>query len=375
MRLLAGLSLAVVFLVVVSLPFNSSAPAVEAADTRVELVAVRGDVDGAARLVASLGGRVEMTSRGRVQAMVPASAFEALEASRDLVTISRPGLFEPLQLVSATSLIGSDTWNAAGFTGHGVKVAILDAGFAGYETRLGSTLPAEVTVRSFRRDGDIGAGTEHGRRAASVVHSVAPGAELYLVNFSTVTEFSAAVDYLIAEDVDVVSFSLGYIHNGPGDGTGPVNDVVSRGVGAGQAWAVASGNWAQQHWMGTFADRDGDTIHEFANGVEANSHQFSAGDLITVSVRWDELWGAACSDYDLELFGPSGALVRASRSIQNCDDDPVESLQVLATQTGAYALRIIEAAVKKAGYKWGEQIFVALDPATSELWNEAAMLG
>ena len=36
------------------------------------------------------------------------------------------------------------------------------------------------------------------------------------------------------------------------------------------------------------------------------------------------------------------------------------------------ALKIIEKAVKKAGYKWGEQIFVALDPATSELWNEAA---
>jgi enolase len=35
------------------------------------------------------------------------------------------------------------------------------------------------------------------------------------------------------------------------------------------------------------------------------------------------------------------------------------------------ALKIIEKAVKKAGYKWGEQIFVALDPATSELWNEA----
>ncbi len=35
------------------------------------------------------------------------------------------------------------------------------------------------------------------------------------------------------------------------------------------------------------------------------------------------------------------------------------------------ALRIIEEAVEKAGYSWGEQIFVALDPATSELWNEA----
>ncbi|MCC6580345.1 MAG: phosphopyruvate hydratase [Phycisphaeraceae bacterium] len=39
------------------------------------------------------------------------------------------------------------------------------------------------------------------------------------------------------------------------------------------------------------------------------------------------------------------------------------------------ALKIIEEAVGKAGYKWGEQIFVALDPATSELWNEAAEKG
>ena len=39
------------------------------------------------------------------------------------------------------------------------------------------------------------------------------------------------------------------------------------------------------------------------------------------------------------------------------------------------ALSIIEEAVDKSGYTWGEQIFVALDPATSELWNEAEKLG
>ena len=39
------------------------------------------------------------------------------------------------------------------------------------------------------------------------------------------------------------------------------------------------------------------------------------------------------------------------------------------------ALKVIEEAVDKAGYKWGEQIFVALDPATSELWNEAEKAG
>ena len=39
------------------------------------------------------------------------------------------------------------------------------------------------------------------------------------------------------------------------------------------------------------------------------------------------------------------------------------------------ALEIIEQAVDKAGYAWGDQIFVALDPATSELWNEARKQG
>ncbi len=38
-------------------------------------------------------------------------------------------------------------------------------------------------------------------------------------------------------------------------------------------------------------------------------------------------------------------------------------------------LQLMEEATKKAGYKWGSQIFVALDPAVSELWNEAAAKG
>ncbi|MEN1705974.1 MAG: phosphopyruvate hydratase [Planctomycetota bacterium] len=39
------------------------------------------------------------------------------------------------------------------------------------------------------------------------------------------------------------------------------------------------------------------------------------------------------------------------------------------------ALKVMEEATGKAGYKWGEQIFVALDPAASECWNEAAKDG
>ncbi|MBL8964420.1 MAG: phosphopyruvate hydratase [Phycisphaeraceae bacterium] len=39
------------------------------------------------------------------------------------------------------------------------------------------------------------------------------------------------------------------------------------------------------------------------------------------------------------------------------------------------ALTLLEEATARAGYAWGEQIFVALDPATSECWNEAQKAG
>lgn len=308
---------------------------------RIE-VRPRTSMAAARAAVIRAGGRIEVEAGGRLQAMAPAGARAALEASGD-VEILAGDLFVPLQvgppLSPAAQSMGVDRWRAAGFTGHRVKVAVLDTGFEGYQEALGTALPRQVVVRSFRADERLG-GSDHGRRAAEVVASIAPNATLYLVNFSTVTELNAAVDYLVQERVDVVSFSLGYVHNGFGDGTGAVNEAVRRGTAAGQAWAVASGNWAQQHWAGAYLDGDRDALHEFAPGRQANAHTFVQGDLITVSLRWDEPPGKACSDYDLELRGPDGSLVRASRDIQSCQQDPLESIQVLATQTGTYSVRI-----------------------------------
>ena len=266
----------------------------------------------------------------------------------DAVSFERGPLFLPLQIQADIESIGADRWQDAGFTGYGRSIAVIDAGFAGYLDQLGAGLPAAVTARSFRTNGDIEAGTDHGLRAAKLVHGVAPNAALYLVNFGTTAELSAAVDYLIAQQVDVVSFSLGFIHNGPGDGTGEVDAIVSRAVDAGMAWSVASGNWAEQHWGGSFRDEDGDSVHEFTPGESLNGREFLAGDLVTASLRWTDAWGAACDDYDLELFGPDGSLVGASRDIQNCDDDPVESVQVLATKSGRYSVRVIEASSEAA---------------------------
>ena len=273
---------------------------------------------------------------------VPTMAVVPIEAARGPANGAEPADDPQDAERTPLELIGADVWHAAGFTGHNVRVAVLDTGFAGYEAARGDTLPDAVTTRSFRFDGDIEAATDHGRRAAEIVYQVAPGVELYLVNFATLAELSEALDYLIAEQIDVVSFSVGFIHNGPGDGTGEINSIVDRATEAGIVWAVAAGNWAEQHWGGFFRDVDGDSVHEFPAGQRV-SHEFDAGDLITVSLRWDDEFGASCSDYDIELFGPAGALLAASRVIQDCQGDPVESIRVLATQNGAHSLRVVKA--------------------------------
>ena len=308
---------------------------------RIELT-VLGEPAEVRAYLDALGARIELESGGRVQALVPAARIDELRSSA-LLRVEAPARFVPLQVSTASSIIGVTRWGSAGFTGRGTRVAIIDTGFDGYESALPSLPGAAVTARSFRADGRLAAGTDHGTRAAEIVRELAPGAELLLLNFATVTELSAAVDYAIEMETDIISFSVGFVHNGPGDGTGAVNALVGRASEAGVLWVVAAGNWAEQHWTGTFTDVDGDSLHEFEPGSETNGREYQAGDLITVSLRWDDVWGAACSDYDIELFGPSGALVRASRGVQSCDADPVEGLQVLATQTGRYSVRVVQA--------------------------------
>lgn len=319
------------------------APLAPTALVRVEVTAVR-SVDDAAALIRELAGTIELASGGRVQALVPADRVAALRGATHRVRLERPQAAIPLQApVTALSRVGADRWHTAGFTGHGVRVAVIDSGFRGQAVARGSSLPRTVTTRSFRADRNIEAGTDHGLRAAQIVHRVAPGATLYLINFSTVTELSAAVDFAIEQQIDVISFSLGFIHNGPGDGKGPVAEIAARATNAGIVFVAASGNWAQQHWSGVFRDTNGDSVHEFTANARDNGHFFSTGDLIIASLRWVDTWGAACADYDIELFGPEGALVRASRDTQSCSGDPVESLQVLATKSGRYSVRIVQA--------------------------------
>jgi hypothetical protein len=144
----------------------------------------RGSSSGAANAARGSGGRVEREAEGLVQISVPIAALEGLARSPAVRFIRPPMRAVPMAITGeGVPLINAEDWHAQGLTGAGVKVAVLDLGFTGYGSLLGTELPASVTTMSFRQDEDLNGGTEHGAAVAEIVHEVAPDADLYLVDW------------------------------------------------------------------------------------------------------------------------------------------------------------------------------------------------
>ncbi|MHB1325845.1 MAG: S8 family serine peptidase [Thermoleophilia bacterium] len=296
-------------------------------------------------LVTAAGGRTETSYGNMVQALIPVESLEKIAASPGISYVRPPARPELLTTTSeGVSVIGATPWQSSGIKGSGVKVAILDAGFAGYNTRVAAgELPTGVTVKSFRADGDITGGAEkHGTACAEIVYDVAPGAQLYLVNFQTEVELGNAIDYLIAQGVTVVSASWVFSGSFRGDGQGTIDDMVNNARTAGILWAAAAGNQAQMHWSNYFNDTDGNGWHNYTSADEGNTIVAQEGQNIDVYLTWDR-WPTTDQDYDVYLYRSSdNVLVASSASTQNGTQAPSESFRytVPAGQGGNYWIGI-----------------------------------
>jgi len=182
---------------------------------------------------------------GFLGAIVVAVAFGAAPANAGVLS---QGVFR----------LGADALWSTGLSGDGQTVAIVDEGFGGLDTSIaaGELPPRDrLTVRSFdARNGLDGRNrldlpTEHGTRMAEIVHDVAPGARLVLVNYNSVQEFAAAADWVAAQGIPVVSHSNSFL-DGPFDGTGTAAQAVDRAAARGVLWVNSAGNFAQRHWTG-----------------------------------------------------------------------------------------------------------------------------
>jgi subtilisin family serine protease len=269
----------------------------------------------------------------------PEELFQGISGLEHIVRIRLPVIsLQDVGKVETESVhvIGADVWQAAGITGKGIKVGVLDRGFDSYRSLLGGDLPANVTVKSFIAGLEADqAGTVHGSAVAEIIHDIAPDAELFFAAYDTDVEQRQAIDWLISQGVRIISHSGSSIY-GPMDGTGDDAVMVDQIVAGGVLWVNSAGNRGYTHYRATFRDDDGDGYHEFSPGDELMG--FAPIGRTTLVLNWDD-WQSGNQDLDLYVTDADGNEITKSTNVQNGPgSQSAEGLVYEFTDNGPYAV-------------------------------------
>jgi hypothetical protein len=239
--------------------------------------------------------------------------------------------------------LGLERWQAAGVTGKGVKIAILDTGFRGYHDHLGKALPEHVTTHSFRRDANMEArDSQHGILCAEVIHAIAPDADLLLADWDVDSpeEFLAAVRWARDQGARIISCSVVMPSCSDGEGGGTVHrdldSLLGSGTGPHDLLCFASaGNTIDRHWCGPFHD-GGQGLNEWAPGKTDNPLSPWSSEQVAV-----HLYGHVGAGYELSVLeAPSDRVVAKART-DDAETDRVAAVVRFQPEAGhAYRVRV-----------------------------------
>jgi subtilisin family serine protease/flagellar basal body-associated protein FliL len=282
-----------------------------------------------------------------LQSERPGSLFLSISGLENIIRIRMPMMsIKDVGSVYLESLamIGAESWQSEGYTGAGVKVAILDGGFDGYQYLLGDDLPADLIVKSFIAGTAADAtGSVHGTACAEIVHDIAPSAKLYLVASDTETETNQAVSWLIEQGVDIITHSASWLY-GPKDGTGPGTYAVRQAVSNGIFWVNSAGNYAETHYRAIFTDYDGDGFHEFSDGDEMLA--FEPGGVVKFVLNWDD-WDIGDQNLDLFVVDSYKNEIASSQNFQSGPGDAMEYISYQFSDSGPYSIAFYGANVTR----------------------------
>lgn len=289
------------------------------------------------------GGTIIAQSRSYIELSIPLSngPLTSLIAIANVAGIAyiRPPLApQALAISEGVNVSGASNLHANGFNGQGVKIAVIDLGFAGLGTAqaLGE-LPVSAATFDFSGTG-LQSTTAHGTAVAEIVHDMAPNAQLYLMKISDEVDLENAVDEAIAQGVDIINHSVGWFNTNFYDGTGAIAANAQRARSSGILWVNAAGNYAQRHWQGLALDNNSDGWVEFS-GQPGVRFSASAGQTINVFLTWND-WGTTAQDYDLFVTNTSGTIFASSERLQSGTQPPTESVFFSAPFSGTFEIRV-----------------------------------
>ena len=198
----------------------------------------------------------------------------------------------------------------------------------------------------------------HGNAVAEIVKDMAPASELFIASVGSVTDLKAAIDWFASKGVTVLTRSLGTAYDGPGDGTGQMDDLVNYAVAKGIVWFNSAGNDGSGAYMkkvvtrtvavdgGNFVNvNDGSPVVTPAVDTWLRVDSFDTGCFFMDGVRWANDWNLPASqrtDYSVEFWQPKATYspgdVRSHRNPTVAQVEPINlNLLGFGNQGGAGA--------------------------------------
>jgi hypothetical protein len=304
-------------------------------------------------ILASLGAIAANEHRNVIESRVSLDALETLGRNPEVQSVEWIAPPAPLVVGQGSVVHNAVTWQSSAHLGSGVKVGIIDSGFAGLMTLIGSELPAGIVARCYTDLGtftslleDCDTATAHGTAVAEAVADVAPAVQLYIANPGSPLDLRNTVAWMTSQGVRVINHSVSWTWVGPGDGTSPFVDsalsAVNEAVAAGAVWTNAAGNAALSTWSGRYTDADGDKWMEFSGPTQGNGVSLQTGDQFIAQARWEDSWTAASRDLDFYLLDSAGQIVSASEGSQDgtVGSRPRERLVFTVQNSGVYYLAV-----------------------------------
>ena len=312
-----------------------------------------GNVDDVVRFLEDNGGDPRNVGEDYIEAYVPVTLLGQLSQQPGVTRVweivpPQPSQLSQRVIGNGPVVHGSQAWNAAGYSGQGVKVGIID-GFFGFSDLRGIEVPSSVVVRCYTGIGEFTSelsdcdqepeatspwpecldayqrraerGAAHGTIVAESLIDIAPGVTLYIANPGSRGDMQDTVDWMASQGVQVINFSAGWTFDGPGDGTSPDSvsplNTVDWAVSNDILWVNSAGNAAEETWFGGYSNPDGDRAIGFGGiNDEIIDMTWRACSTFRVQLRWEDSWAGANTDLDLYIVHrPTGEVIFSSTDL------------------------------------------------------------
>jgi subtilisin family serine protease len=282
----------------------------------------------------------------------PINAIETIADNiNGLLFIKLPDRLMPSFVESeGVDLTGAATYHSEGYIGSGIRVGVIDVGFAGLSSAISrGELPDNIVeidcTGATCVSSNFTSETEpHGTAVAEIIYDMAPGALLYLIKVLDTLDLEDAKNFAIKQGIKIINFSLVVANTNFYDGecwfSNPVctaNSAYANNI----LWVTAAGNEANRHYEAIFSDMDNDGLHNVSGSDETLNIVAAAGDSIHVYLTWNA-WPTTDQDYDLYLYDSAGTLIDSSLNLQTGTQWPTEKVvySVPVDGNGTYHLVI-----------------------------------